>query len=91
MHKFERLSEEQAKAAMPQLAVLLRESVHSGASFGFIPPLGSDTAEEYWLVTLKEVAQGKRIVLVSTAAEDVTGSVQLSLVTNESGLHRAEV
>ncbi|HYJ47177.1 MAG TPA: GNAT family N-acetyltransferase, partial [Pyrinomonadaceae bacterium] len=41
--------------------------------------------------TLNEVGQGTRILLVSREAGRVTGSVQLSLVTKQNGLHRAEV
>jgi acetyltransferase len=37
------------------------------------------------------VTQGKRILLVSSEAGDVTGAVQLALATKQNGLHRAEV
>ena len=91
MHKIERLSEEQARPMLPQLAALLQDAVHSGSSVGFLPPLTFETAEGYWLETLNEVAQGKRILLVSSEAGDVTGAVQLALVAKQNGLHRAEV
>lgn len=91
MHKVERLSEEQARPLLPRLVALLQDAVHSGSSVGFLPPLSSDAAEEYWLETLNEVAQGKRVLLVSSEAGDVTGAVQLALATKQNGLHRAEV
>lgn len=91
MPKIERLSEEQARPMLPKLVALLQDSVHNGSSVGFMPPLTFETAEEYWLETLNEVAQGKRILLVSSEAGDVTGAVQLALVTKQNGLHRAEV
>lgn len=91
MYKIELLSEEQAKTFLPQLVALLQDSVNNGSSVGFLPPLASDAAEEYWLETLNEVKQGKRILLVSSEAGDVTGMVQLALVTKQNGLHRAEV
>jgi acetyltransferase len=91
MHKIERLSEEQARPILPQLVALLQDSVHSGSSVGFLPPLASGMAESYWLETLYEVAQAKRILLVSSEAGNVTGAVQLALVTKQNGLHRAEV
>lgn len=91
MHKTEILSEEQAKPLLPQLVTLLQDTVHSGSSVGFLPPLTSDVAEEYWLETLNEVTQGKRILLVSSEAGNLTGTVQLALVTKQNGLHRAEV
>ncbi len=91
MHKIEQLSEEQARPLLPQLVALLQDSVHNGSSVGFLPPLTFEAAEEYWLETLDEVAQGKRILLVSSEAGDVTGAVQLALATKQNGLHRAEV
>ncbi len=91
MHKIERLSEEQAKPLLPKLAALLQDAVQSGSSVGFLPPLTLEAAEEYWLETLNEVAQGKRILLVSSEGAGVTGAVQLALATKQNGLHRAEV
>ena len=91
MHKIERLSEEQARPILPELVALLQDAVHNGSSVGFLPPLTSETAEEYWLETLSEVAQGKRILLVSSEAGDVAGAAQLALATKQNGLHRAEV
>lgn len=91
MYKIELLSDEQAKPLLPQLVALLRDSVNGGSSVGFLPPLASEAAEEYWLETFNELTQGKRILLVSREAGDVTGAVQLALVTKQNGLHRAEV
>jgi ribosomal protein S18 acetylase RimI-like enzyme len=91
MHKIERLSEEEARPVLPKLVALLQDSVNSGSSVGFLPPLTSEAAEEYWLETLNELAQGKRILLVSSEAGEVTGAVQLALATRQNGLHRAEV
>jgi len=91
MHTIELLSDEQAKPLLPKLVALLQDSVHSGSSVGFLPPLTFETAEEYWLETLNEVALGKRILLVSGAAGDVTGSVQLARAGKQNASHRAEV
>lgn len=91
MHKIERLSAEQAKPLLPQLAALLQDAVHNGSSVGFLPPLTLRSAEEYWLETLEEVAQGSRILLVSSEADKVTGAVQLALAAKQNGLHRAEI
>ena len=91
MHKIERLSEAQAQAILPRLVALLQDTVHSGSSIGFVPPLASVTAEEYWLETFREVTEGRRVLLVSSEAGEVTGSVQLALATKQNGLHRAEV
>lgn len=91
MHKIECLSDKQARLLLPKLVALLQDTVHSGSSVGFLPPLTFETAEAYWLETLNEVAQAKRILLISSEAGEVTGTVQLALATKQNGLHRAEV
>ncbi len=91
MHESESLSAEQAAPLLPQLVALLQDAVHHGSSVGFLPPLAPATAEAYWLETLDEVGQGKRVLLVSSEAGEVKGSVQLALATKQNGLHRAEV
>lgn len=91
MLKVERLSEEQAKALLPALVALLQDTVDGGSSVGFLPPLTSEVATAYWLETLNEVAEGKRILLVARESGEVIGSVQLALATKQNGLHRAEV
>jgi acetyltransferase len=91
MSTIERLSETQAKSFLPQLIDLLQDAVHNGSSVGFLAPLAHETAEVFWLETLREVAEGKRILLISTEAGELTGSVQLALTTKQNGLHRAEV
>src|SRR5437870_8441340 len=89
--KIEQLSKQQAKPLLPQLIGLLQDSVGNGASVGFLPPLKFDVAEKYWLETLNEVSQGKRLLLVSNEYGNVLGMVQLVLVTKPNALHCAEV
>jgi len=89
--KIEQLSEQQAKPFLSQLIGLLQDSVGNGASVGFLPPLEFDVAEKYWLETLNEVSQGKRLLLVSNENGNVLGMVQLALITKPNALHRAEV
>ncbi len=91
MSRNESLSEEQARPLLPQLVALLQDAVHHGSSVGFLPPLTVETAEAYWLETLSEVGQGKRILLVAGEDGEAQGSVQLALATKQNGLHRAEV
>jgi acetyltransferase len=87
----ESLTEGRARPLVPQLVALLQDAVHHGSSVGFLPPLASETAEEYWLEVLGEVSRGVRILLVSTETGEVTGAVQLGLATKQNGRHRAEV
>ena len=91
MNGIERLSAGQARPLLPQLVDLLRDAGHHRSSVGFLPPLAYPAAEAYWLETLNEVGQGKRILLVAGEGGEVKGSVQLALATRQNGLHRAEV
>jgi ribosomal protein S18 acetylase RimI-like enzyme len=65
--------------------------VNSGAAVGFLPPLSTRMAEDYWGEVIRELAQGTRILLVASEENVVTGAVQLALVTRPNSLHRAEV
>jgi acetyltransferase len=89
--KVDRLSEQEAKGILPQLTALLQDAVDSGASVGFLPPLGPEVAEDYWAGVFREVAQGSRILLVASDANEIMGAVQLELATRQNALHRAEV
>jgi acetyltransferase len=89
--RIERLSADQARALLPELTALLQDALQSGASVGFVPPLAFETAKEYWLEAIEEVARGKRVLLASNQSGEITGSVQLALATKQNGLHRAEV
>lgn len=73
------------------LIALLRDAVNSGASVGFLPPLGSEEAEEYWHDVFRDAAQGSTILLVARAAGQIVGSVQLALAKKSNARHRAEV
>lgn len=73
------------------LIELLRDSVDSGASIGFLPPLPRPLSETYWRECFDDVAHGTRVVLVALDGERVIGSGQLALMTKPNSPHRAEV
>jgi acetyltransferase len=74
------------------LIELLRDSVESGASVGFLAPLKRELAEAFWHDMLREVETLQRVILVATTEDgDVAGSAQLALGQKENGRHRAEV
>lgn len=89
--KIDRLSEQQAKILLPQLTALLQDAVDDGASVGFLPPLASGVAEDYWAGVLREITQGTRILLVASEAGEIMGAAQLELAIRQNALHRAEV
>jgi ribosomal protein S18 acetylase RimI-like enzyme len=85
------LSPRELDAAMPTLVEQLQESVAQGASLGFLAPLSSHDALDYWLSVRSQMESGARVVLAAYAQERVIGSGQLSLAPWSNGKHRAIV
>jgi ribosomal protein S18 acetylase RimI-like enzyme len=74
------------------LAELLRDAVESGASVGFLPPLGDAEASAYWATVAAGLRDGSRIVLAARdAGLGLVGSAQLELAMRANAGHRAEV
>jgi ribosomal protein S18 acetylase RimI-like enzyme len=88
----ERLDAAAAARELPDLIALLRDSVDGGASVGFLPPLATTEAADYWRHVAADVAEGSRVLL---AARDAGGrlvaSAQLELAGKPNARHRAEV
>jgi GNAT superfamily N-acetyltransferase len=80
-----------AEKEIAKLAGLLMDAVESGASVGFMPPLGRSEALEYWRGVIAAIRERTRVLLVALDAEIVQGSVQIALETRANGSHRAEV
>lgn len=74
-----------------QLVDLLQDAVQSGASVGFIAPLSTAEARNYWLASLAEVARGDRVVLLASDGSNVIGCAQLTLTSRINARHRADV
>ncbi|MFS1519174.1 N-acetyltransferase family protein [Bacillus sp. SCS-151] len=70
-----------------ELANLLKEVVNKGASVGFLAPINTDTAIEYWSKVLKHGV----ILYVAKINNEIRGAVQLHLAMQQNGTHRAEV
>lgn len=85
------LRHEEEPAVQAELIHLLQDTVASGASVGFLPPLSDEDAREYWHAVFEEVAGGTHILLVAREAGRIVGSVQLALATKPNASHRAEV
>jgi ribosomal protein S18 acetylase RimI-like enzyme len=74
------------------LIALLRDAVESGASVGFLPPLGDAEANRYWAAVAESLRDGARVVLAARDGElGLVGSAQLELATRANARHRAEV
>ena len=92
MHDIRKATPADALGRIEALIELLRDSVQSGASVGFLATLTPSENAAYWRDTVAEVERGRRVLLVADAANGaVVGSVQLSLTLKENGRHRASV
>ena len=59
MLQIHRLTAGTGRAALPVLAALLIDTVESGASIGFLPPVSLAEAEEYWLEVLEQISTAR--------------------------------
>src|SRR5437870_5750259 len=92
MIAIEQLTADQANAYLSDLIEILRDSVASGASIGFLPPLGNGEAHAYWAGVIADLACGALLLLlVARQAGAVIGTVQLVLAQRPNARHRAEV
>ncbi len=73
------------------LAELLRETVNSGDTVGFLPPISAEEAAAYWNGVRQVLGGGGRRLLIARRADRVVGTVQLDLAQQTNGHHRAEV
>jgi len=82
------MAPEQVENGIDQLAGLLIDAVESGASVGFLPPLGKEQAVAYWQEVIAAMRQGRRVLLAAVEDDLIQGSVQLALETRANGNHR---
>jgi ribosomal protein S18 acetylase RimI-like enzyme len=80
-----------AAADLAALESLLRDSVESGASVGFVLPVDNPQIRTYWQGVADEVRDGSCILLVLLAEGLMAGTVQLSLCMKPNGMHRTEL
>ncbi|MEN9934260.1 MAG: hypothetical protein RLZZ387_839 [Chloroflexota bacterium] len=91
MLTIESLSAAQARDALPELAKLLRDSVESGASIGFVLPLEQEAVDAYWEKVIADLEVGARVLLLAYLEGRAVGTAQLGLEGRQNGNHRAEV
>lgn len=81
---------EPEQALIPSLCELLIDTVHNGASVGFLAPLSVDRAARYWEQVFASLGAGL-LLWVAEEEGNVAGSVQLAPSQKENGRHRAEI
>lgn len=86
------MDEAGVRAWREPLLLLLQDSVDSGASVGFLPPLSREAGLAFWDEVAASVGRGERLVWGVRAGDGgVDGTVQLVLAEKENARHRAEV
>lgn len=78
---------------LPALADLLIDSVHQGASLGFIAPMSRYAALDYWHGVFARLGPRHHLWIACEDSErsQLLGCVQLALCQQPSAAHRAEV
>ncbi|MBG0815460.1 GNAT family N-acetyltransferase [Planomonospora sp. ID82291] len=90
-HTITRLSAEEFRDSVRELAGLLADAVDGGSSLGFLAPLDRDAAAVWWRDREPAVADGSLAVWVSRGAGGVDGTVGLAFEGRANGRNRAEV
>jgi GNAT superfamily N-acetyltransferase len=81
----------QAVRERDALMALLTDSVDGGASVGFLPPLDTRAAEEYWTGVADAIEHEGRRLLAAQVDGVLAGAVQLQPAAMPNGRHRGEV
>lgn len=91
-HRIRGLDAEEAATRAGELAEVLVDCVHGGASVSFMAPLAADKALAFWRSVADGLARGDRVLLVAEDGEDrIVGTVQLVFAAPENQPHRADI
>jgi acetyltransferase len=85
------LNANEAQELLPQLFALLKDSVDTGASIGFILPLSQEEGMAYWNKRIAVLEAGESIMLIVEMGGQIVGTGQLAIESRANGRHRAEV
>ncbi|WP_055494186.1 GNAT family N-acetyltransferase [Streptomyces sp. TP-A0356] len=86
-----RLSGREVLVRAEELADLLTDTVHGGASIGFLAPLDRAQALAWWQERAAAVDAGRLAVWAARAGDRVTGTVSLAFPDKPNSRHRAEL
>ncbi|WP_210588468.1 GNAT family N-acetyltransferase [Streptomyces sp. GESEQ-35] len=87
-----RLESGQLLSAIEELTDLLTDTVHAGASVGFLAPLDRTAAAAWWTERAASVAAGQLAVWVAhDEGGRVVGTVSLAFADKPNSRHRAEL
>ncbi|MFO1150767.1 MAG: GNAT family N-acetyltransferase [Alsobacter sp.] len=85
------LSPAQINQRLPELADVLVDCVHGGASIGFMEPFSHAEAVSYFAEIAESVQAGERVLFAAMLDGKVVGTVQLVIRQPANQPHRAEI
>lgn len=85
------LPPKEAISHLPAFTEMLVHSVEDGALVGFIWPLESERARDFWEGAIRSAASGERLLIGALSDGRLVGTVQLYLSPEPNAPHRAEV
>ncbi|GBR50560.1 histone acetyltransferase HPA2 [Neokomagataea thailandica NBRC 106555] len=86
------VSTESLPAILGPLSQILVDSVHDGASIGFVVPFNTEDAKNFWDGSiLPEVKANRRILFAAFYNEQLVGTVQLVTGMPPNQPHRCEI
>jgi GNAT superfamily N-acetyltransferase len=91
VHTITRLSPDDFRTSVKDLAAILAGAVADGASVGFLSPLDQDAAAAWWHTQEPAVNDSSLIVWVAQSPCGIAGTVSLALNRKPNGRHRAEI
>ncbi len=80
-----------ALASLDDLADVLIDCVHGGASVSFMAPLDRGRALAFWRGVAAGVEAGDRVLVVARDGEGIVGTVQLVVGQPENQPHRVDI
>jgi GNAT superfamily N-acetyltransferase len=86
-----RLGEAQLADSVGELADLLIDTVHGGASIGFLAPMDHAAAVAWWKERADAVAAGHLAVWAAHDGHRVVGTISLAFPDKPNSRHRAEL
>ncbi|MBL8148990.1 MAG: GNAT family N-acetyltransferase [Blastocatellia bacterium] len=86
-----RLISSTQESAIEGLCHLLIDVVNGGASVGFLAPLSTKTALNYWQDLFSKQLNNGLLLWIAELEGKIIGSVQLQLCNKENARHRAEI
>ncbi|MFE9395688.1 GNAT family N-acetyltransferase [Streptomyces flavidovirens] len=90
-HAISRLSADEFRDSVKDLADLLADTVDGNASVGFLAPFGPDAAAAWWSAQQPAVDDGSLAVWVARGPRGIAGTFSLARSPKPNSRHRAEL